>query len=121
MGLPIPEVAGKVATPNVFSESSAVAFNEGSSCTVEDMVFFVNVLGSGTGSPGWRLTGLPVPELAGIGLTLKSDASFKPGVSGKVPGRLEEPGLAALSRSDSFGTWPANWAVVDCGVILDIM
>ncbi len=62
-----------------------------------------------------------MPEVAGIGLTLNSFGSLEPGVSGKRPGRSERPDLALESRSDSFGTWPASWAVVDCEVIFDIM
>lgn len=53
-----------------------------------------------------------MPEVAGIGLTLNSDASWY-GVSGKLPGTSELAELGSILRSDSFGTLPAKPAVVD--------
>lgn len=91
---------------------------ETSSWAVEDVVFDVRVLGSGTFSPGARCTGLPMPEVAGIGFTLKSEISLA-GVTGKLPGRSDEPVLTP--RDGSLGTFPARFAVVDWGVTPDII
>jgi hypothetical protein len=58
---------------------------------------------------------LPGPSVVGIGLTEKSLGSVA-GVSGKVPGRPEDTSLLP-----SFGTWPANAAVVDIGATPDMI
>ena len=73
----------------------------------------MSVLESGTFSPGARCTGLPIPEVAGIGFTEKPESSLE-GVSGKAPGRSEEPML--ISCDGSLGTFLARLDVVDSGV-----
>lgn len=105
IGLPTPAVAGIGLTENVGSSAAlSAAFSSGSSVTVLEMVLPVSVLGSGTGSPGFRVTGLPVPSVAGIGLT-ENPAGSDAGVSGNAPG-------AEIDFSNSLGTAPANAAVV---------
>lgn len=46
----------------------------------------MTALFSGTFSPGASLTGLPMPELAGMGATPKGCCCSSAGVSGKLPG-----------------------------------
>jgi hypothetical protein len=53
---------------------------------VESTVFEVTSLCSGTFSPGASVTGLPMPELAGMGATPKACSCSLAGVSGKAPG-----------------------------------
>ena len=67
-----------------------------------------------------------MPEVAGMGSTTYSDASWK-GVSGKLPGTSDDDVLSdgavsvATPRSDSFGTLLAKAAVVDSGVTPDMI
>jgi hypothetical protein len=82
------------------------------------MVLWVNELGSGTFSPGASLMGFTAPSKAGRGFTEKSPFSVAAGVSGKEPGRSDEP---ACSRGAfSSGTSFANSAVVAEGPTVDI-
>ena len=120
IGFPIPPVAGNGFIPKVCPGFSDFGAREGSSLTVDEIVLLVKVSGDGTFSPGARSTGLPIPEVAGIGLTLNSDASLA-GVSGNWPGRFGDPCVSARDFSDSSGTLLARSAVVDWGVTPDNM
>jgi hypothetical protein len=62
-GFPAPDVAGRGEMRNVFSKSFAILSRAVSSRAVEEIVFEVRVLGSGTLSPGAKLIGLPAPEV----------------------------------------------------------